>query len=204
VLVAGIGLGLSFLEHTRPLRAFRDDAQHFGKGKIEQLTASKFRGVYRQIAASLNEGMEHVAAKGGAPRRAADLDAVLGPMPAQPSMSAFSLPQSSIGSPLDPVKPPRRRLRAPRARPLPRPPPRRSRSYPRLPPPRRPRPPIRRPSCGSSDAASWHPNASRGTPSRRRGARGGAPAATTPGVPVPGAPGAREPPCVHRPRNSHP
>ncbi|HMI83366.1 MAG TPA: MXAN_5187 family protein [Polyangiaceae bacterium] len=106
VLVAGIGLALSFLEHTRPLRVFRDEAQLFGKGKVEQLTASKFGGVYRQIAASLNEGMEHVAAKGGAPRRAADLDAVLGPMPAQPSMSAFSLPQSSIASPLDRVQAP--------------------------------------------------------------------------------------------------
>jgi len=106
LLVAGVGLGLSFFEHTRPLRVFRDEAQLFAKGKVEQLTASKFRGVYRQIAASLNEGMEHVAAKGGAPRRAADLDAVLGPMPAQPSMSAFSLPQSSIGSPLDRVPAP--------------------------------------------------------------------------------------------------
>jgi hypothetical protein len=108
LLVAGVGLGLSFFEHTRPLRAFRDEAQLFAKGKVEQLTASKFRGVYRQIAASLNEGMEHVAAKGGAPRRAADLDAVLGPMPAQPSMSAFSLPQNSISSPLDrmPAPPP--------------------------------------------------------------------------------------------------
>jgi hypothetical protein len=108
LLVAGVGLGLSFFEHTRPLRTFRDEAQLFAKGKAEQLTASKFRGVYRQIAASLNEGMEHVAAKGGAPRRAADLDAVLGPMPAQPSMSAFSLPQNSISSPLDrmPAPPP--------------------------------------------------------------------------------------------------
>src|SRR6185503_17259590 len=106
LLVAGIGLALSFLEHTRPLRVFREEAQLFAKAKVEQLTASKFRGVYRQIAASLNEGMEHVAAKGGAPRRAADLDAVLGPMPAQPSMSAFSLPQSQIASPLDRVQAP--------------------------------------------------------------------------------------------------
>jgi hypothetical protein len=107
LLAAGVGLGLSFFEHTRPLRAFRDEAQLFAKGKVDQLTASKFRGAYRQLAASLNEGMEHVAAKGGAPRRAADLDAVLGPMPAQPSMSAFSLPQSSsISSPLDRVPAP--------------------------------------------------------------------------------------------------
>ncbi|MET0594621.1 MAG: MXAN_5187 C-terminal domain-containing protein, partial [Polyangiaceae bacterium] len=107
VAVAAVGLGLSFLEHTRPLRTFRDDTQLFSKGKLDQLTVSKFRGVYRQIAANLNEGLEHVAAKGGAPRRAADLESVLGPMPAQPSMSAFSLPQSGgIGSPLDPVQAP--------------------------------------------------------------------------------------------------
>jgi hypothetical protein len=118
LLVAGVGLGLSFVEHTRPLRAFRDEAQLFAKGKVEQLTASKFRGVYRQIAASLNEGMEHVAAKGGAPRRAADLDAVLGPMPTQPSMSAFSLPQASIASPLDRVPAPAPPAPAP-ARPSP-------------------------------------------------------------------------------------
>jgi hypothetical protein len=118
VLVGGVGLGFSFLEHTRPLRVFREEAQLFAKGKVEQLTASKFRGVYRQIAASLNEGMEHVAAKGGAPRRAADLDAVLGPMPTQPSMSAFSLPQSSISSPLDRVQAPAAQAPGP-ARPSP-------------------------------------------------------------------------------------
>jgi len=92
---AVIGLAMSFLEHTRPLHIFRTEAERFGKGTTDQLTPSKFRGVYRQIASHLNDGMEKVAAKGGAPRRAADLDAVLGPMPAQPSMSAFSLPQDA-------------------------------------------------------------------------------------------------------------
>jgi hypothetical protein len=33
-----------------------------------------------------------VAAKGGAPRKAADLEQVLGPIPTQPAMSAFSVP----------------------------------------------------------------------------------------------------------------
>jgi hypothetical protein len=93
LVCAGVGLGLSFVEHTRPLSVFRSEAERFGKGSSDQLTPSKFRGIYRQIASHLNDGMEKVAAKGGAPRRAADLDAVLGPMPAQPAMSAFSLPQ---------------------------------------------------------------------------------------------------------------
>ena len=81
------------------------------RGNTDQLTPSKFRGVYRQIASNLNDGMEKVAAKGGAPRRAADLDAVLGPMPAQPSMSAFSLPQDGA------VRSRRARRRAPPAAP---------------------------------------------------------------------------------------
>jgi hypothetical protein len=92
VLVAGLGLGFTFFEHTRLLHVFRVEAERLAKGQTDQLTPSKFRGVYRQIASNLNEGMEKVLAKGGAPRRAADLDAVLGPMPAQPAMSAFSIP----------------------------------------------------------------------------------------------------------------
>lgn len=177
VLVAGIGLALSFLEHTRPLRVFRDEAQLFGKGKVEQLTASKFRGVYRQIAASLNEGMEHVAAKGGVPRRAADLDAVLGPMPTQPSMSAFSLPQSSIGSPLDAVKP------SPAAPPAPaRPPPAAAAPAPQpfVPP-------------ATPPAAAGFPAAGLPAPPPPKAA-GGAPIAAAGAVGAAAAPGAPRPP----------
>ena len=62
------------------------------KGEVDALQVSKFRGVYRKIASDLNDGTDKVAAKGGAPRKAADLESVLGPIPAQPSMSAFSFP----------------------------------------------------------------------------------------------------------------
>jgi hypothetical protein len=98
ILVAGLGLGFSFLEHTRPLHIFRLEAERFAKGSSDQLTPSKFRGVFRQLASNLNEGIEKALAKGGTPRRAADLDAVLGPMPVQPSMSAFSIPQDGTSS----------------------------------------------------------------------------------------------------------
>src|SRR6185295_3281062 len=98
IAIAALGLIFTFFEHSRLLSAFRTEAERFGKGSADQLTLSKFRGVFRQIASHLNDGMEKVAAKGGAPRRAADLDAVLGPMPAQPSMSAFSLPQDAPSS----------------------------------------------------------------------------------------------------------
>jgi hypothetical protein len=115
ILVAALGLGFTFFEHTRLLHVFRVEAERLAKGQTDQLTPSKFRGVYRQIASNLNEGMEKVLAKGGAPRRAADLDAVLGPMPAQPAMSAFSIPQDGPSSdkaapppPSSPISPPAR------------------------------------------------------------------------------------------------
>ena len=97
LLFAVVGLAIQRSSSTRARfssSASRPSAS--ARERTDQLTPSKFRGVYRQIASNLNDGMEKVAAKGGAPRRAADLDAVLGPMPAQPSMSAFSLPQDAL------------------------------------------------------------------------------------------------------------
>jgi hypothetical protein len=92
---AVLGLVFSVFEHTRPLRRFRGEAAKFAKGQIDQLTPSRFRGMYREIASNINDGTDKVAAKGGVPRRAADLEQVLGPIPSQPAMSAFSLPQDS-------------------------------------------------------------------------------------------------------------
>lgn len=99
VVAVGAGLLFSVLEHTRPLRVLRAEAERFAKGDIDMLQVSKFRGGYRKIASDLNDGTEKVAAKGGAPRKAADLESVLGPIPAQPSMSAFSFPMD--GPPAD-------------------------------------------------------------------------------------------------------
>ena len=94
VTLAGalFGLGFSFLEHTRPLWVFRREAQRLAKGEADQMQPSKFRGVYRKIASDLNDGVDVVAAKGGVPRRAADLKQVLGDIPDEPQMSAFSFP----------------------------------------------------------------------------------------------------------------
>jgi hypothetical protein len=99
ILAVVVGLFLSVLEHTQPLGAFRREAARFAKGEIDQITPSKLRGIYRLIAADVNDGVDKVAAKGGAPRRAADLSQVLGPMPAQPMMSAFSIPQDQPSTP---------------------------------------------------------------------------------------------------------
>lgn len=97
-----LGILFSVLEHTRPLTTFRTEAQKLAKGELDQLHPSRFRGIYRKIASDLNDGIDHIAAKGGVPRKAADLKQVLGDIPDQPQMSAFSFggegPVSSAGA----------------------------------------------------------------------------------------------------------
>jgi hypothetical protein len=93
LIAAGVGIGLTLLEHTRPLRVFKAEAARLADGSIEQLTPSRFRGIYRKIASDLNDGVDKLLAKGGGPRRGpADFKEVLGDLPDQPMMSAFSLP----------------------------------------------------------------------------------------------------------------
>lgn len=92
LITAAIGILFSVFEHSRPLWVFRSEATKLAKGELDQLHPSRFRGIYRKIAAEINEGIDHVAAKGGAPRKAADLTQVLGELPDQPQMSAFSFP----------------------------------------------------------------------------------------------------------------
>ena len=102
VAAAGVGILFSVFEHTRPLGLFKAEAQRLAKGETDQLQPSRFRGVFRKIAADLNDGMDQVMAKGGGPRRGpADMKQVLGDIPDQPQMSAFSFPgdPSSMASP---------------------------------------------------------------------------------------------------------
>src|SRR5690606_1337394 len=62
-------------------------------GKSDQLQPSRFRGVYRKIAADLNDGIDKVAASsGGQSRKATNLEDVLGDLPAEPQMGAFAVP----------------------------------------------------------------------------------------------------------------
>jgi hypothetical protein len=141
-----LGLVFSFIEHTRPLQIFRKEAQKLAKGELDQLHPSRFGGVYRKIAADLNDGIDNIAAKGGVPRKAADLKQVLGDIPDQPQMSAFSFggepPVSQSGVNVGVVSSPQA------SRPLPSAP---QRSKPELPsaPGRRPAPPRR----GAADEA---------------------------------------------------
>ncbi len=88
-----IGLLLSFFEHSLPLKNMKTQAAKLKAGGFDLFPLTAFKGSYRDIATDLNAGIERVAEKGGgAPRKQADLDAILGPTPAQPSMSAFSFP----------------------------------------------------------------------------------------------------------------
>jgi len=93
-----IGILFSILEHTRPLLSLRAEAIKLAKGQIDQLHPSRFRGILRKIAGDLNDGIDQVAAKGGVPRKAADLSQVLGDIPDQPQMSAFAFPGDPASS----------------------------------------------------------------------------------------------------------
>jgi hypothetical protein len=92
LLFSVLGLLFSFLEHTRPIAVFRAEVGALAAGKVDTVAPSKQTGVFRKIAQDLNDGIEKVVVKGGGARRAADLQQVLGPIPAQPKMSAFSVP----------------------------------------------------------------------------------------------------------------
>lgn len=118
--IVAFGLGLlgilfSVFEHTMPLRTFRREAVRFAKGETDQLAPSRFRGLFKKIAADVNDGVEKAAAKGGVPRRAADLEQVIGPLPAQPQMSAFAVPDASAAPAAEKTlpKPPEKRVPAP-------------------------------------------------------------------------------------------
>jgi len=97
IVAAGLGIFFSVLEHTRPLRIFKTEAAKFAAGTVDQLTPSRFGGLYRKIASDVNDGVDKQLAKGGGPRRGpADFKEVLGDLPDQPVMSAFSLPGDAL------------------------------------------------------------------------------------------------------------
>lgn len=91
-----IGIAFSVLEHTRPIRRFRAEVQRLSKGQVDQLQASRLQGVFRKIATEVNDAVDKAVVSAGGPRRGpADFQRVLGDLPAEPQMSAFSLPDDS-------------------------------------------------------------------------------------------------------------
>jgi hypothetical protein len=95
------GILFSFLEHSMPMGELAAQAKKLKKGELDYFQLPRFRGGYRPIAQDVNQGIERVLERGGgAARKPADLESILGPVPAQPAMSAFSFPLA------DPSQPP--------------------------------------------------------------------------------------------------
>jgi hypothetical protein len=87
------GVLFSYLEHSLPLKNVAIEAAKLKKGETDVLPLPRFRGAYRAIAADVNAGIQRVVEKGGGTaRKPADLESILGPVPAQPNMSAFTFP----------------------------------------------------------------------------------------------------------------
>ncbi|HEY8088513.1 MAG TPA: MXAN_5187 family protein [Polyangiaceae bacterium] len=99
VLATLIGVGMTVFEHSLPLRELVMQAERLKVGVMDGLQVARFRGSYRLAAQSLNQGMERSIEKaGGVTRKPADLESIIGPVPAQPAMSAFSFPMADAGS----------------------------------------------------------------------------------------------------------
>jgi hypothetical protein len=112
LLAAIIGILLTLLEHGQPLHELVMQANRLKTGAMDGLQVARFRGAYRLAAQGINDGIERAIEKaGGVTRKPADLESILGPAPAQPSMSAFSFPLAdsspALGSPgASPGQPP--------------------------------------------------------------------------------------------------
>ena len=103
ILFVGIagGIGLSILEHNVPLMALKKQATRLKRGELDFFQLSKFRGDLRGVASDVNSGIERIIERGGGPnRRPADLEQILGPVPQQPAMSAFSFPNHGSDGPV--------------------------------------------------------------------------------------------------------
>ncbi|MBX3210899.1 MAG: hypothetical protein KF850_02605 [Labilithrix sp.] len=99
-----LGFLFSFLEHSMPMREMKVQADKLKTGHIDTLNLPRFRGGYRPIATDINAGIQRVVEKGGGTaRKPADLESILGPVPAQPNMSAFSFPLPDGSAPPQPV-----------------------------------------------------------------------------------------------------
>jgi hypothetical protein len=99
LLAAILGIAMTVFEHTLPLRELLMQAERLKVGAMDGLQVARFRGSYRLAAQALNQGMERSIEKaGGVTRKPADLESIIGPVPAQPAMSAFSFPMADGGS----------------------------------------------------------------------------------------------------------
>lgn len=92
VIAAIIGFVFTAFEHSAPLSGFkRGLAELASKGNaVDVLRPATYRGGYKELAALVNDALDKVASSAGVDRGPADLQRVLGPLPAEPTMSAFA------------------------------------------------------------------------------------------------------------------
>jgi hypothetical protein len=195
VLASLIGIGFSVLEHSLPLRELVQQAERYKTGAMDQLQVARFRGAYRLAAQNLNMGLEKAIEKsGGMTRKPADLESVLGPMPAQPAMSAFSFPMADGAGAPAPSSP----QAAPPA-PFPAPPPPAPISAPQPPPPGPPRPPPPAPGPVMTPGNAFVPPAPAPRPPPPAASRPNLAPAQLPATPPAPAPAPKPPPPVAAP-----
>ncbi len=101
--LALIGIALTFLEHGRPLAELRRQSAKLRQGKQDSFQLPRLASDYRAVGGDVNGAIERIVeGRGGVvAKKPADLQSILGPGPAQGSMSAFSFPgsQGHVGAP---------------------------------------------------------------------------------------------------------
>lgn len=89
----------SWLEHNRPLTKFRAATDKLGRRELDRLVATEFGGELRSSAASINDALDKVQdTAGGARRKAADLDQILGKQPETSSPAFFGFGGSAAAN----------------------------------------------------------------------------------------------------------
>ena len=154
------GILFSFLEHSMPMGEMRRAGREAEEGRDRRPPAPALpRRLSARSRRDINEGIQRVVEKGGGTaRKPADLESILGPVPAQPSMSAFSFPLTRrLGAAADGAEHGRGAFNQPRGRE----------------PDRREQPLPRRAAAAGRAVASGRPSAAR--------------PASRPGTPGPGA-----------------
>jgi hypothetical protein len=162
-----VGLALLWLEHDKPLKRFAEEAAAFQQGKAPRLQLPSLARPHRAIAEAINETIDRLAETTSAgPRRAADLQSIVGAPASSSGLSAFHVAKapapaappppsplsasgvnaglfgSSQSAPIAPSS-----FSAPPPPPPPPPPPVRASAA----PPRAPEPPPARPQFGDDD-----------------------------------------------------
>jgi hypothetical protein len=111
-LLALVGLALLWQEHDRPLARFAEESAAFKEGKSPRLQLPRLAAAHRAIAESINDTVDRLAETTSAgPRRAADLQSIVGAPSSASGLSAFHVmpapgPAAPSASPLAPPAPP--------------------------------------------------------------------------------------------------